>query len=558
MSHSVIDAPQPKSRSSAPQSPPTRPAAEASAGRSGHPRGPGVIRRSLSLAAGSIGPMLVLTAFAGIFAYGHQTDWTVPKFAELTGTAEPVVADWCSEHSVPESICVECDATLMPQGPDYGWCNEHGVHNCVLHHPDVAQLEAPTVLPEDEARAERALATGERKRNNSGCILYQKRIQFASVDAVREAGVEVELIERRPIIESVSGSGEIIYDPTRLTSLASRVSGSAWSVEKNVGDQVREGEVLALVDASEVGELKTKLLGALAEERLQQQNVERLKDARGAVAGSLILDAQAAYAKARADVLSAQQSLQNLGLPVQVDVLRGLSDQAVLQRLRLLGIPDSLRQELKAETVTANLLPVRSSLTGVVVARAVTPGEMVGPQRSLFRVADTSQMWLMLDMPLESLDRLGIGQTVKFRADGSSQTVQGELDWISTSADQHTRMVEVRAILPNSDGRLRDKTFGTGEVVIRQEPQAIAIPTGAAHWEGCCQIAFVRNKNYFDSPESPKVFHVRSVRLGATQDGYTEVISGVLPGEVVATAGSDVLRAQLLKNGLGAGCCVEE
>ena len=558
MSHSVIDAPQPKSRSSAPQSPPTRPAAEVSASHSDDPRGPGVIRRFLSVAAGSIGPLLVLAAFVGVFTYGHQTDWTLPKFAELTGTAEPVVADWCSEHSVPVSICVECDPTLMPQGPDYGWCNEHGVHNCVLHHPDVAQLESPTVLPEDLARAQRALASGERKMNNSGCILYQKRIQFASVDAVRQAGVDIELVERRPIVESVSGSGEIVYDPTRLASLASRVSGSVWSVEKNVGDQVHEGEVLALVDAAEVGELKTKLLGALAEEKLQQQNVERLKDARGAVAGSRILDAQAAYAKAQADVLSTQQSLQNLGLPVQVDVLRGLSDEAVLQRLRLLGIPESLRAELQAETLTANLLPVRSSLTGVVVERAVTPGEMVGPQRSLFRVADTSQMWLMLDMPLENLDRLGIGQTVKFRADGSSQTVQGELDWISTSADRHTRMVEVRAILPNPDGRLRDKTFGTGEVILRQEPNAIAIPTGAAHWEGCCQIAFVRNEGYFDSPESPKVFHVRSVRLGATHDGYTEVISGVLPGEVVATAGSDVLRAQLLKNGLGAGCCVEE
>jgi len=56
-----------------------------------------------------------------------------------------------------------------------------------------------------------------------------------------------------------------------------------------------------------------------------------------------------------------------------------------------------------------------------------------------------------------------------------------------------------------------------------------------------------------------KVFHVRSVRLGASNDEYTEVISGVLPGEIIATAGSDVLKAQLLKNNLGAGCdCVAE
>ena len=533
-------------------------AAERPHSRSTSGNRPGIVARASAIILGSIGPALVLTAFAGVFAYGHHTDWTLPKFAELTGSPEPAIADWCTEHSVPESICVECDPALMPAGPDHGWCNEHGVHNCVLHHPAVAQVESPAVSPADLERSVRALAIDERKLNNSGCTLYQKRIQFASVEAVRQAGVDVELVERRPIVETVSGSGEIVYDPTQMASLASRVPGTVWSVEKNVGDPVRRGEILALVDAAQVGELKTALLRALAEEKLQAENVRRLHAAGSAVAKVRVLEAEAAYAKAQADMLSVQQSLQNLGLPVQVDQLRGLPELAVLEHLRLLGIPETLRPRLEADTATANLLPVRSSLTGVVIERGVTSGEVVDPQRTLFRVADTGQMWLMLDMPLENVDQLAIGQTVRFRADGSSQQVEGKLDWISTAADQHTRMVEVRAVLPNPGGRLRDRTFGSGEVVLRQEPNAIAVPTGATHWEGCCQIAFVRNKHYFDSPKSPKVFHVRSVRLGASHDGYTEVISGVLPGEVVATAGSDVLRAQLLKNGLGAGCCVEE
>jgi multidrug efflux pump subunit AcrA (membrane-fusion protein) len=132
------------------------------------------------------------------------------------------------------------------------------------------------------------------------------------------------------------------------------------------------------------------------------------------------------------------------------------------------------------------------------------------------------------------------------------------LDWISTGADQHTRMIDVRAILDNQDGRLRDRTFGTGKVILRDANDAIVVPSEATHWEGCCNVVFVRDKDYFANPDSPKVFHVRSVRLGATYQGKTEVIAGVLPGEVIAVEGSDVLRAQLLKNGLGAGCCVEE
>ncbi len=517
------------------------------------------LQRVWTLALGSIGPFLVLLAFAGIFAFGHHYEWKMPKFAELTGQSEPVVADWCDEHGVPESICVECDETLMPKTPDFGWCSKHGIHNCVLDHPELAQLsDPPSISTEDKARAELAMTMPVSKVNNSGCSTYTKRIQFASVDAVSQAGVDVELVERRPIEQSVSGSGEILYDPTRTASFASRTSGSVWSVEKNVGDQVQKGDVLALVEAEQVGALKSSLIRALAEQSLQRQNVKRLNIAKEAVAGVRLLEADADLAKAEAEVLSITQSLENLGLSVDIQTLAQLSERETFEQLRFLGIPQELRSRVKTQGSTANLLPVRSSISGVVVERNVTQGEVVDTHRALFRVADTSQMWLMLDIPLEDLENVKTGQPVRFHADGGSREVLGRVDWISTGADAQTRMVKIRAVLPNPDGRLRDKTYGTGEIILREEPNAIAIPSESAHWEGCCRIVFVRDKHFFDSPDSPKVFHVRSVRLGASHDGYTEVVAGVLPGEVVATTGSDVLRAQLLKNGLGAGCCVDD
>lgn len=516
--------------------------------------------RVLSLAAGSIGPTAVLLGFAAIFYYGHQHDWQIPKFAAITGSNENIVDDWCENHAVPESICVECNPTLMPKGPDYGWCSEHGVHNCVLHHPDLAQLKEPPStgdLSKDLQRAEQALSLVPRPENNSGCETYKARVQFESVEAVRQAGVDVELVERKAIVESITGNGEIVYDPTRQASLASRVPGSVWTVNKQVGDPVTKGEVLAIVDAAEVGELKTSLLRSLAEEKLQRQNVSRLTAARNAVAGSRVLDAEAALAKAKANVLSAEQSLRNLGLPVHAEPLRQLSEQQVLDQLRLVGLPDQARSQIDPQTSTANLLPIVSPMDGVVIQRSVTSGEVVDPTRILFQVADTSQMWLRLSVPLENMDQLAKGQTVRFNPDGSHHEIEGRLDWISTSVDMSTRMLETRAVLKNPAGRLRNETFGTGKVVLREESDAIVVPTGALHWEGCCQVVFVRNKGYFDSPESPKVFHLRSVRAGAKKDGFTEIIAGVLPGEVVVTEGSDVLRAQLLKNSLGAGCCAE-
>lgn len=503
--------------------------------------------------------VIVMSLLTAVGAYGHFAHWKLPRFSELAGNARPVIADWCEEHGVPESQCVECNPDRFPKGPDYGWCAEHGVHNCPLHHTSVAQLkEPPEVSDTDFNRAAQALALRDRRHNNAACKVYQRRIQFASIEAVQQAGVDVELVERRAIGEWVSGNGEITYDETRLASLSPPIPGTTWRVLKNVGDQVREGDVLAVVDAKEVGRLKSDLVKALVAEDLARKNVERLSGVTpGAVPGRQLLEMDAALAQAEAEVLSAEQALVNLGLRADVSTLRGLSKRDVLDRLRFLGLPRDLALQFESQTATANLIPIRSPMNGVVVDRQVVAGEVVDPTHALFQVADPSRMWLMLNVPLEEATLLAIGQPVRFLPNGGLEEVTGTVSWISTAADKQTRMVKIRAELDNPNGRLRDETFGTGRVILREEPQATVVPKSAVHWEGCCQVVFVRDKGYFSRPESPKLFHVRSVRTGATNGDVTEVIAGVLPGEVVVTKGSDVLRAQLLKNSLGAGCCAE-
>src|SRR5207253_3096237 len=97
------------------------------------------------------------------------------------------------------------------------------------------------------------------------------------------------------------------------------------------------------------------------------------------------------------------------------------------------------------------------------------------------------------------------GQKVLFRPGENHQGVEiaGKVSWISTSADGITRTVRVRVELPNSDGRLRANTFGTGRIVLREEPSAVFVPTQALHWDGCCHVVFVRDKDYFQKG-SPK------------------------------------------------------
>lgn len=546
MSQTVIDKP----RSS---TPPAAPARQRPTQSGSH------LRSALSWIRDSIPTLLVLVMFGGLFYYGHHTDWKLPKFSALTGAEAAAPADWCAEHGVPESQCVACNPGLMPPGSDYGWCSEHGIHNCTLHHPDVAEVkQPPEVTQANFKQAAAALSLRDRPNNNAACNVYQRLIQFASVDAVQQAGVDVELVDQESVTEWIAGNGEIRYDATRFARLSTRVPGTAWRVFKNIGDTVQEGEVLASIDAMEVGRLKGHLVKAIVAEELARKNVERLAGlAEGVVPGKKILENEAALAKAEAEVLSAEQALANLGLPVDATSYAGLPKQEMVDRLRFLGFPKTLADQMQARTATANLIPVRSPMNGVIVDRQVVAGEVVDPTRTLFEVADPSKMWLMLNVALEEAPLLKIGQPVQFLPNGSKAKVSGKLSWVSTAADRQTRMVKVRSELDNSDGQLRDETFGEGRIILREEPHAVMVPKSAVHWEGCCQVVFVRDKGYFINEDSPKLFHIRSVRTGAVNGEKVEIIVGLLPGEVVVTEGSDVLRAQLLKNSLGEGCCAE-
>ncbi len=499
----------------------------------------------------------VVVALVALAVWGHESNWTIPKFSALVGGKAEKEVDWCDEHNVPESLCVECNPTLMPPDKDYGWCGVHGVMDCPLEHPDVAQLKTrPTITPAMFDRASRALALRPRAENNSRCNLHLKRIQFASLAAMEKVGVDIAIVKERPIVESISANGELGYDQTRMAHFSSRVPGTVWRVQKQIGDRVAKGDVLALIDAAEVGRLKSEFLQAIAQLRLKQDNVERLRP----LAGNVIPAREFLVAQTEADEANirlhrAQQALVNLGLPVEAEEFAQVGTDEIARRMQFLGLPAELVSQLDARTTTSNLLPIRSSLDGVVVNRNVVEGEVVDTRTALFDVADTSRLWLTLNVRQEDAKYVSLGQKVLFSASESSiePDTKGSVSWISTGTDEATRTVKVRVDLANDDGRLRANTFGTGRIVLREEPQAIVVPSEAIHWDGTCNVVFVRDKNFM-KPDAPKVFHVRAVRPGVKDGGMTEIIAGVLPGEVIASKNSVVLEAQLLKSSMGAGC----
>ncbi|HEY2249938.1 MAG TPA: efflux RND transporter periplasmic adaptor subunit [Planctomycetaceae bacterium] len=487
---------------------------------------------------------------AGVFYVGHQTGWKMPKFSELFGSPPKTAEDWCAEHLVPESICVECNDELLPRAKVFGLCRVHGVMECVICHPDLAQVSGDPRLPGYDTA--KAIAIRDRPENNSRNTLHKMRVQFASQESAAKAGIDVDVVAERPMSDTLAANGEVVFDPTRVAHLSSRVPGTIAAVLKTVGDDVRAGDILALVDSAAVGQAKAQLIQASVQVQLKRTNVERLRTAGGGVPGKLLTEAESALQEAEIAFLSARQSLMNLGFDVPDD-LELRDPKAIGADLRLLGIPKSCLADVPAGSRTANLIAVIAPYDGVVVKSDVVAGEVVDATTLLFTVADPQHLWLTLNVRQEDVKYLSHGEKVVFQTDDSAQQVAGKISWISPTIDEHTRTLQVRVKLENADGKLRDGTFGTARIVLREEPRAVVVPREAVQSTSDAHFVFVRDRDYLTEGH-PKVFHVRQVRIGAGDDQSVELLAGALPGEVVATKGSGVLLAQLLKSTLGAGC----
>lgn len=500
--------------------------------------------------------LVVFSLLGGVLYLGHHTGWKMPKMSMLLGTSTVHADDWCSEHLVPESQCVECKPALYPKPKSFGFCREHGVAECVIHHPQLAQLTEKPRLPKYDTA--RAIGIVTRSVNNSRNMLHTSRIQFTSVESVTKSGIDVDVVQERAMMDAIAANGELTFDPTRVTHLSARVPGTVAFVFKTIGDTVRPGDILALVDAAQVGHAKTHFLQAIVQVQLRRNAADRLRGIAksGAIAQKLLIEAEASLQEAEVSLISTRQALTNLGFEVSGS-LASLDPQKITEDIRFLGIPSSLAASLPTGTATANLIPVRASYDGVVVASEVVAGEVVETSKSLFTVADPHKLWLLLSVPQETSKYVKQGLKVRFRTDDGSKEISGQIGWISPSVDEQTRTLKVRVVIDNADEKLRDHTFGTGQIVLREEPNAIVVPREAVQSTPEAHFVFVRDKNYFEKT-APKVFHVRQVRLGAKDDQFVELLAGVLPGEVVATKGSPVLLAQLQRSNLGAGCACHD
>ncbi len=373
-----------------------------------------------------------------------------------------------------------------------------------------------------------------------------------SESARRKWGIELAQVERRELSPVVVANGVVQYDQDSIAELTSTAPGYVFKVFKRVGDPVRKGEILAIVDAAEVGHCKAEFRKAVVDYNEKALSLSRMKSVNQSLPEKLLRQAEADTRAAHFQLVNAQQALMNLGFRLNLTEMLKYSDDELIQNVRVLGLPPELFDG--SPPLTDNLLPLRASFDGVVTSRAVVDGEHVGRDRSVFTIANIKHMWIMLHVRKDQQSLVSLGAPVEFDIDDVKTKVRGVVDWVGTELDAPTRTLLVRAEVENPpifvdsstgvliQGKLRAGTFGVGRISVRDTGNALVVPNTAIHHDGSHHFVFVRHGD---------VFHRCDVEVGILGPDVTSVSpigdasKWLIDGCEVATEGSHILKAEL-------------
>lgn len=182
---------------------------------------------------------------------------------------------------------------------------------------------------------------------------------------------------------------------------------------------------------------------------------------------------------------------------------------------------------------------VRSQIAGTVVQGHLIVGEYVAENQAVYVVADLSEVWADLALPLRQRDQFKVGQSVTITPIHGT-AVAGRVLYVAPYVDEHAQSQLVRVVLPNPHGALLPGMHVTGEVVVDEVRAAVAVKRSAVQRMNDTEVVFVRVGDQFEA---------RPVTLGGADGDWYQVVTGLLAGEEYVVRNSFVVKADILKSG---------
>ena len=352
---------------------------------------------------------------------------------------------------------------------------------------------------------------------------HEEGVVELSPESHARAGIETLVVEARPLGAVLETTGQVGFNEDRLAHVGPRISGRISEVRATLGQRVKRGQTLAVLDSTELGQAKANYQQARVREGLTRETYEREKRLAADKISSEqeALTARAAFLEAEAELRRAEQTLRLMGLSV------GQMGQA-----------------------GSSLSPVSSPFDGTVVEKEANLGEMVSPEQKLFTVADLSQVWIWIDVFEKDLRGVHVDDEVSLQVDAyPGETFDGKVSFLTGSVDAATRTVRARVDVNNKDGRLRPGMFArirlTDPHVPPAGPGVPVVPESALQRQGEKHAVFV--------PDGERRYRRREVRPGRKSGDFVEILEGLKPGERVVVKGVFLLASEAAKETMGEG-----
>jgi membrane fusion protein, heavy metal efflux system len=352
-----------------------------------------------------------------------------------------------------------------------------------------------------------------------------EQAQFVDLSEKQAGAVKIGTVESRDFALLKTAVGTIDFNENMLVQVFSQYPGKILKAFYNLGDEVKQGDILFTIDSPDLLQAESNLLATAGVLELQRRTLARVT------------------------------GLLKTGGSAQKDVDQATSDEqtaegnfkAARNAVRIFGKTDQeVDQILAARRVDSTLL-VPSPISGRIVARNAAPGFLTQPGTPPppFQVADLSTMWMLANVIESDAPAYKVGQEVEVRVPAYPDTVfKGHVTTVGSMIDPNTHRQLVRSEIDDPQHLLRSGMFASFVIHVGDPVPSLAVPNEGVvrEGDGTMTVWVTTDRRRFTK---------RTVKIGLQQDGWTQILEALQPGETVVTDGAVFLSNKLLLGDAG-------
>ncbi|HCF5315962.1 TPA: efflux RND transporter periplasmic adaptor subunit [Pseudomonas aeruginosa] len=327
-------------------------------------------------------------------------------------------------------------------------------------------------------------------------------------EQIEAAGITLDTARTISLAQVVSLPGEIRFNEDRTAHIVPRLPGIVDSVPANLGQAVKQGELLAVISSPQLSDQRSEFAAAQRRLSLAQSTYKREQQL-----WKEGISAEQEFLLARQGLQEAEIALNN-----------------ARAKIAALGGNPSLQG--------GNRYELRAPFAGVLVEKHLTQGEPVDGTANVFTLSDLSSVWATFNVPAQLLGQVRVGSKVKVLAQALDSEVEGTVSYIGDLLGEQTRAATARVTLSNPESTWRPGLFVSVQVAEATRKEVLTVADGAVQNVDGEDVVFVRVADGFV---------VQPVKLGISDGQRVEVLEGLRAGSRVAASGSFILKSELGK-----------